>query len=175
MTRLLFDDNMLTMIRVVATTDPALHKAILPPRVVYFESKDLHYFDDKLYVPNDPKLIEDILYEFHNTTSHPNDIRTLTNVCHVFCFPRMAKIIKRYYKKCITCERNKVRTTPKSGLNSPLPIPTRPWEYISMDFITNLPKVNGNEAIVTFVDRFTKQAHFIPCTMKINIATTYIY
>lgn len=57
MTHLLFDDNMLTMIRVVATTDPALHKAILPPRVVYFESKDLHYFDDKLYVPNDPKLI----------------------------------------------------------------------------------------------------------------------
>jgi hypothetical protein len=37
-----------------------------------------------------------------------------------------------------------------------------------MDFITNLPEINGYDAIVTFVDLFTKQAHFIPCTMKMN-------
>ena len=53
-------------------------------------------------------------------------------------------------------------------MNYPLPVPNRPWEYMSMDFITNLPEVNGYDAIVTFVDMFTKQAHFIPCTMKMS-------
>jgi hypothetical protein len=80
----------------------------------------------------------------------------------------MSKIVRRYCKHCTTCERIKVQTTPKYGLNLPLPVPSRPWEYISMDFITNLPEVNGYDAIVTFVDLFTKQAHFIPCTMKIT-------
>ena len=80
----------------------------------------------------------------------------------------MSKIVRRYCKKCSTCERIKVRTTPKYGLNLPLPVPNRPWEYISMDFITNLLEINGYDAIITFVDLFTKQAHFIPCTMKIS-------
>ena len=46
-----------------------------------------------------------------------------------------------------------------------------------MDFITNLPEVNGNNAIVTFVDTFTKQANFIPCNIKISaqqLAKVYI-
>ncbi len=80
----------------------------------------------------------------------------------------MSNIVKRYCKKCITCERIKVKTTPKYGMNFPLPIPSQPWEYVSMDFITYLPEVNGNNAIVTFVDTFTKQAHFIPCNIKID-------
>ena len=89
----------------------------------------------------------------------------------------MAKTIKRYCKKCITCERIKDRTVPRYGMNSPLPVPSQPWEYISMDFITNLPEINGNDAIITFVDLFTKQAHFIPCNIKITaqqLARIYI-
>ena len=91
----------------------------------------------------------------------------------------MSKVIKRYCKKCIpTCERIKTRTTRRRGTNFPLPTPSQPWEYISMDYITNLPEVNGNNAIVTFVDTFTKQAHFIPCSnIKINaqqLAKIYI-
>ena len=31
-----------------------------------------------------------------------------------------------------------------------------------MDFITDLPKVNGYDQIWVIVDRFTKMAHFIP-------------
>ena len=37
-----------------------------------------------------------------------------------------------------------------------------------MDFITGLPLIEGYDAIATFVDCFTKQAHFIPCSSKIN-------
>lgn len=43
----------------------------------------------------------------------------------------------------------------------PLPIPGRPWESISMDFISALPKVDGFGSIMVVVDRFSKYATFI--------------
>ena len=46
----------------------------------------------------------------------------------------------------------------------PLPVAERPWESISMDFITSLPKSNGFGTIMVVVDRFSKYATFIPAT-----------
>jgi hypothetical protein len=37
-----------------------------------------------------------------------------------------------------------------------------------MDFISGLPLADGYDSIATFVDTFTKQAHFVPCSSKIN-------
>ncbi|MCO5601712.1 hypothetical protein L7F22_055835 [Adiantum nelumboides] len=59
------------------------------------------------------------------------------------------------------------------GLLQPLPIPERPWESITMDFVFGLPKSSqGNNGIWTIVDRFSKQAHFIP--VKKTIKATHM-
>ena len=62
---------------------------------------------------------------------------------------------------CLVCARNKTSSGSRMGLLQPLPIPSRPWSNISLDFITGLLVSQGNMAVLTLVDRFSKIIRFI--------------
>ena len=76
----------------------------------------------------------------------------------------MQKDVIRFVRNCRTCQRSKAPRDKYNELLHPLPIPTERWQDISMDFITGLPEVNGRNAILTVVDRLSKERHFLPCT-----------
>ena len=49
------------------------------------------------------------------------------------------------------------------GKLQPLDIPQMKWEYISMDFVTGLPTIQGGyDSIMVIVDLITKVSHLIP-------------
>ncbi|KAJ8471221.1 hypothetical protein OPV22_025564 [Ensete ventricosum] len=50
-------------------------------------------------------------------------------------------------------------------LLEPLPVPERPWESISLDFISSLPAVGGLGSILVVVDQFLKYATFIASSL----------
>jgi len=50
------------------------------------------------------------------------------------------------------------------SLYTPLLVPSRPWDVISMDFIVPLPWIpREKDAIIVVVDRFSKMTYFIAC------------
>ncbi|MCO5563730.1 hypothetical protein L7F22_017377 [Adiantum nelumboides] len=81
----------------------------------------------------------------------------------------MKEDIQEYVSQCIICQKVKFYRGKQPGLLQPLLIPDSPWESIAMDFIFGLPKsIHGNTGIWTIVDRFSKQAQFIPVKKTIK-------
>lgn len=72
--------------------------------------------------------------------------------------------VEAYVKTCLVCQQDKLEQQSSPGLLEPLPVPTRPWESISMDFIVNLQKSEGCRTLMVVVDRFSKYATFVPTT-----------
>ncbi|KAL0462686.1 UNVERIFIED_CONTAM: Transposon Tf2-11 polyprotein [Sesamum latifolium] len=48
--------------------------------------------------------------------------------------------VETYVRTCLICQQDKADHQKKASLLQPLPIPTRPWESVSMDYISGLPK-----------------------------------
>ena len=130
---------------------------------------DMWYYGNELiYVPAIMTL--NILRLCHDTVliGHPGMRKTFCILSQTYWWPSMRKDCNSYVKSCTICARAKPTHRKPAGLLQPLSIPPRPWHSLSMDFITNLPLVDGKDCILVVVDRFTKMSHFIPCTMTIN-------
>nr|GEW13705.1 hypothetical protein [Tanacetum cinerariifolium] len=71
--------------------------------------------------------------------------------------------IATYVSKCLTCAKVNAKHQRPSGLLVQPAIPEWKWDNITMDFITNLPKLSqGFDTIWVIVDRLTKSAQFLP-------------
>jgi hypothetical protein len=56
----------------------------------------------------------------------------------------------------------------KYGLYKLLLISKKPWESVSMDFMTQLPKWNGMDAILVVIDQFCKLAKMVPTKIVVT-------
>lgn len=128
----------------------------------------------RIVVPCDPEVKLIIFQECHDVplSGHLGTAKTIERVERRFTWPRMHDEIRRYVATCVSCQQNKPSSQLPIGLLQPLPIPDRPWQTVSMDLITALPRTkSGHDAIVVFVDKLTKWATYVPTTTNVDAPT----
>jgi hypothetical protein len=103
-----------------------------------------------------------VLSEIHATpiAGHFGFTKTYDRIKCSFFWDSMKQYVRNFVAKCDVCQCNKRETVKYLGTLQPLPIPPVIWRYISMDFITGLPKSGNKSVIMGVVDRFSKYSHF---------------
>ena len=78
------------------------------------------------------------------------------------CWHEMKEDVQAYVKTCHVCQVDKTEQKKEAGLLQPLSIPEKPWQCVSMDFISGFPKLESFGSALVVVDRFSKYDVFIP-------------
>ncbi|KAK3009462.1 hypothetical protein RJ639_014219 [Escallonia herrerae] len=160
--------NIRKKIRKALTRDPVaqqLLKLIESGKTRQFWQEDglLMTKGRRVYVPIVDDLRRTLIRECHDTlwAGHAGGERTLALLQQGYYWPQIGDEVQEYVKTCLTCQQDKVERKKKARLLQSLPVPKRPWESVSLDFITGLPKVEDLGTILVVVDRFSKYASFI--------------
>ncbi|KAL0336262.1 UNVERIFIED_CONTAM: Transposon Tf2-11 polyprotein [Sesamum radiatum] len=133
---------------------------------------------NRLYVPKSGDLRKSLIAECHDTlwAGHPGEERTYALVQRAYYWPQMRDDVETYVRTCLICQQDKADHQKKAGLLQPLPIPKRPWESVSMDYISRLPKVGDLGTIIVMVDRLSKYATFIAAPKHVTAeGTTHLF
>nr|GEZ02904.1 reverse transcriptase domain-containing protein [Tanacetum cinerariifolium] len=104
-----------------------------------------------------------IMHESHKSkySIHPGSKMMYQDVKKLYCWPNMKADIATYVSKCLTCARVKAKHQRPLGLLVQPAIPEWKWDYITMDFITKLPKSSqGFDTIWNYADRKRKPMEF---------------
>jgi hypothetical protein len=115
-------------------------------------------------IPANSDLRLSLLHDAHDSViaGHFGFEKTYGHLRSRFFWPTMAKEVQQYIHTCESCQRNKPSNQLPAGLLQPLPIPDRPWQTITMDFVGPLPKTpRGFDSVTVFVDKLSKQVHFV--------------
>lgn len=74
----------------------------------------------------------------------------------------MEEDVEPYVKTCLVCHLDKLEKQKEAG---PLTILERPWQSISMDFISYFPKVSGMASIILLLFLFLTMVSSLLCQM----------
>jgi hypothetical protein len=88
----------------------------------------------------------------------------------MFYWLDMKKDVKHFVRTCVKCQNSKSIYKKKYGLYKPLLISNESWENVSMNFMMQLPKWNGMDAILVLVNQFFKLTKMAPTK---TTATTF--
>jgi hypothetical protein len=138
----------------------------------YHVHNNLLYHLGKLCIPQGERI--NIIREAHSSliAGHFGVGKTVANLQRYCYWPKMNESVSRYVRGCSLCATSKPSNR-KLGLYTPLPVPSRPWESISMDFVGGLPMLRrGHDYLYVVVDRFSKMCILMPCTKQVTAEQT---
>jgi hypothetical protein len=134
------------------------------PWIEYMIQDRLLFKGNQLCILN-CSMRENLLKEKHSggLAGHFGHNKTFAKLREAYFWPGMHSKVKKFANRCRIFQHSKGRKQ-NAGFYQPLPIPERPWDEISMDFVLGLPRMKrGHDSIFVVVERFSKMEHFIPC------------
>jgi len=135
---------------------------------ITIEEEGIILYQRLVYVP--AKLWEQLVKDIYKALAHGHQEmdKTIEQITRNFYFLGLRKTVQKVVSQCNLCIRSKATRHTLYGHLQSLKVPKRPWQSISLDFITDLPeleepltKVKYN-SILIIVDRLIKYAYFLP-------------
>ena len=133
-------------------------------------------FKGAAYVPPNQAVRMEIFKICHDDplAGHFGYKKTQELIRRKYYWPGLDQETREYVRGCDQCQRIKpVRHKPYGEMQG-LKMPSKPFESISMDFITDLPpsigpdQAKASDSILVIVDRYTKVSKYIPCRKTIT-------
>jgi len=129
-------------------------------------------YEERIYIPAVDSLRGKVMSLFHDNpkSGHFGDLKTTELVSRDFYWPVMDSHVRMYVSGCEVCHQIEAPRHARHGINMLLEIPSRPWEGVTMDFVTDLPEstASGYTEILVIVDRLTEMAIYLPCRKDID-------
>ena len=129
------------------------------------------WMDDKIYVPNNKDLQEQILVEHHELTvlEHLEQKKMLELIKRTYWWPWIKLDVENFVQGYQSYQRNKIIHQKRATLLHPLDAPEGPWQEITVDIIGPLLQSKNNDIILVVVDRLTKMIQIIPTSVGITL------
>jgi phage pi2 protein 07 len=111
----------------------------------------IHYSADaetrRLCIPRSEfrgrRLTELVIDQVHQTVGHMGTRITKNYACRYFWWPDLESDVKSFCESCSKCQAMKTSNQRPQGLLHSLPMPTKPWSSIGMDFVGPFPLVDN--------------------------------
>ena len=112
------------------------------------------------------RIREIIISYAHSILAHLGPRKTLFYLRDNVWWKDMVLDIRDFCNSCSLCQAGKTRNHRPFGLLNPLPVPSRPWETIGMDFVGPLPESRNRhgafDMITVIIDHLTSMVHLVP-------------
>ena len=115
---------------------------------------------------NGRRLQETIISEGHSLLAHLGANKTLTYLRDYVWWKTMVKDVYAFCETCVTCQTSKPPNQKPFGLLNLLPVPSKPWDAIGIDFVGPPPLSKDRDAeydsITVIIDLLTAMVHLVP-------------
>jgi len=136
------------------------------------------YEQVRICMPNTPdcnSIIKNTLLDkIHTSLGYAGFTKTLHRLINNFYRPKMTRDTREYCKTCPVCQQAKNSTQKPDGLLPPLPISSKLFTYLTMDFLA-LPAIIDHATKVyyshvwTIVCRLTKYTLVLPLLAQTSL------
>lgn len=137
--------------------------------IIHYLFKDtninVHVINREKYKPETKEEIEQILKENHDSklAGHSGYTRTYKRIKESYKWNNMKKDIKKYIKRCPSCQINKTNYKPNKAPMEITSTSQKAFERLAIDIVGPLPITeNGNRFILTMQDDLTKYSYAVP-------------